>query len=730
MIAPNRKGDLQAVRHRHAAQLYFDIAAATEATSVADLKNILEATREPLLNTMLRENPVVVEDHSVRVLVTEDHMRMYNAAYPFFGKLCGATEKEIQDGMRVERADTIKNFGKTEPYRRSFFAVTAAQITSQMEAWEIASEERKTDLRVTASAKYKAGGFWNFIAELNQFSKTVFNDQLIEPKNRLAEFPDFYLVTVEVEWAVQLMEIAAGESVSEKERSAIQQRMLEDFKTFKTGKELTAIANARDNYFNAETFSQRTHQRLAILSSLKRSTPQPDSLQNYLFQIPDQSANEERVETGEANPTVLTSWHIDSFSKWMTMIAWLADQPLPNTTELEANLAHVKKLYQQDKDSRYFLNTFPLFVDEALSAWMTIPQTKRTEIKNESKALFSKHKNLANAAYPLSKLSIATRKKRLKLGLDAVESKLVQMQIENMQFQMMMQSNAIVLNALSEAGAITAAGPDADIFGGGGSGLMIDGDIHQYPVPQSFMVGQYASMASMSSQFKTLMESEIKKANQQLEYLESIRPIVAGGALDGIVASAVPPLLESSNPIENAANEKMKAKPQLAADPDRAPPMNESKQLEPARKDAFDAQAQAANRAEAKVVQTIPKSAQQSEATLALPLGYKTWKQNKLTHPDGIEFIDSQNETPSRVLEFEVTALENASSTKLPKWGADVATKLEYALSIAAIDVIEDGLFDDGVLTGEGMTEHGEFKFKIRFKDGERQIQVLLVPLE
>lgn len=696
LVDKSRPSQLQLLRHRHGALLYFDKASALGDINYASLKSSLAA--DPLVATMFEEDPVILEDHQSRVLVTEDHIRIYKKAYSFFGEICGATEAEIDAGKKNERADTIKNFGNAESENRTFFATTAAQITAQMEAWKIASDELKQHYQKIARENYKDRGFWSFVADLNEMEKLAFNQVMIQPSERVAEFPTFFLVNTEVEWACQLVEVASGKSVSSEERIKLQKEMKADFEKFADGTELNALDRERKRFLDASSPALRSDYRLAHLKMMLRPTAAKGELGNFLTRI-----NRPRpiVEDRE-NGVILTQWHLDSLAKWMQMVAWLGGARAPTQQEVEEQQKQFVERFKSSPIVRPFFESYPLFVDDALAAWIKIPADKRMEIRKETRELYVKH-GLANASYPLSKISLAERKKRVDGGLEAFGKKLVDMQIQAMQQQLIFQAQAGVLNTMSETGAIMAAGPDAQIWGGGGANLMIDGNIHQYPVEPIFIAGQYGALASMAESSRVLLESEVKKANQRFAYFKSIRDVVASGGLAGFDESVLPPLPENDDDSLNDDSLTTKTDNSNGAT---------TKGMTKSGDDTA----------------TTPNVSLQDVKTAELSkIPYQAWAQNKLQHPDGVEFIEPGTSLPRRMLEFPVSSLEKASSGEIAEWGKSVDEKLIHALSIASVDVMDSAL-KGSLLSGEGITEHGDCSFLAEFVNNQSAVRILIVP--
>jgi hypothetical protein len=106
---------------------------------------------------------------------------------------------------------------------------------------------------------------------------------------------------------------------------------------------------------------------------------------------------------------------------------------------------------------------------------------------------------------------------------------------------------------------------------------------------------------------------------------------------------------------------------------------------------------------------------------------YKTWTQNQLTHPDGVEFIEPGKESPRRVFKFSTGSLEKSSSKKFADWGETTEDKLMQALSVAAVDLVET-TFAGGVLSGEAMTEHGDCTFSAEFRNDQTEVFILIKP--
>ena len=484
LVDATRESQLQMIRHRYGASLYFDLAHRIEANQVAKVQKHLETAGDPLLATMLKENPVVLEDHSVRVLVTEDHIKTYTDAYAFFGEICGASKAEVEAGARAERADTITNFGKTAPEQRSHFAKTAAEITAQREGWKIASKELRDQYRTTAKAKYKEAGFWSFVADLNGMQRLAYHQKMIQPDQRIVDLEKFFLVKTEIDWACQLVEVVSGRPVPKKDRLILTEAMKSDFRKFANGNELNQIASNREGYLNADLPALRSDYRLSTMQKMHRAKAEDGQLGNFLTILERPRPIAEDSQTGR----LLTEWHLDSASKWARMVAWLADAPAPSAAEIKEHQNHIVKLFEEKTRDRFFLHNLPLFVDDALQAWSNATDDERAKIREKAKKLYAKH-GLATAAWPLSDLALAEQKRRVSASLKAFGDKLVQMQIQQLQMQMMFQAHATIMNSISEAGAIASADPGADIWGGGGSGLMINGEMHQYPRSPNFRGG-------------------------------------------------------------------------------------------------------------------------------------------------------------------------------------------------------------------------------------------------
>jgi hypothetical protein len=522
------KGERHAKRNLTFSRLYFNAARTLRKTDYRSVVDGLDATTDLLLLTMLKENPILCEDHQVQVTVTENHIRNYENAYSFFGMICGATEDEIKAGVVAERKDTLTNFENAKGETRLFFQRTDAEITTQREAWDNASDQQKADVREKAKTAYKDGGFWALMPILNEFATVVNHSRLIAPDERIAEVPNLFFVNAELKWAIEIVETAIGSELDTKGREEIKAQILTDFKSNPASTHLAAIQTQRDRFFAATSPAIRSDYRLAHLRHFYSATPIAEAPLNFLHE----SNEHPLVATApESQELLLIDWHLESLDRWMNMIAWLAEIPAPTPAQRELQREQMVTKYRESENCRRFFHNYPKFVDDALAGWDGLSPKQRKALRTETKKLYANTKSLADCARPLSQLSIATRQTRLKQSLDYFESELIKMQIQQMAFTMQAQANATVLNALSESSAIMGAGMDSEVIYGGPGSLTIDGNTHIYPVPQANFIGQYASMASMSGVFQAMFKKQIATVENEFKYLKSIQDIVDAGGI-------------------------------------------------------------------------------------------------------------------------------------------------------------------------------------------------------
>ena len=97
---------------------------------------------------------------------------------------------------------------------------------------------------------------------------------------------------------------------------------------------------------------------------------------------------------------------------------------------------------------------------------------------------------------------------------------------------------------------------------------------------------------------------------------------------------------------------------------------------------------------------------------------YASWPTQPLSHPDGLRYEDPAANAWVDV--FKVGALEKAAGDRsLSTYGDGARARIEFALSIIAIDLYGEETFADGVFAGVGASSEGEIEFSARLTGDE-----------
>ena len=524
------RGDanLEIERDRFWSRFYFFAANHMGLKSSSELQEALESNPLPPVGLLLKDNPVLAEDHDQHALVSERHIQRLTESYDFFAEICGATEEEVAAGKKTERAETLQNFYKSEQADKTFFDTAPGRISAQKEAWAQASEERKEAIRVQARPAYKEQGFWALMSILDAFVTEEAHANLIEPSERVVDGERYFLTHGEIRWALDLAVLVHGKELTEEQKSAVSAAMVRDFSQDPEAynEKLSAIRDGRQQFLDAWGIVIRSDYRNSYGEQLHRAQD-PGDVPNLLASF---DALPGPVAIGKHPSHVWTPWHGRAVGNFSKLVAWLAEAPMPTEAEQQKLASGALERFRTNPSSQQFLDSYPMYLDEALVGWLLLKPEERQAVRKESKALFDEHGDLARAAAPLARVALAHRQVRVKRSLDAFGSELVNMQIQQMAFSAQLQAHKQVMNTMSETTALMGTTLDDDITYGPGS-LTINGEMHQYPYPEAHFLADYAGLAGLSGAFALMMEEQVNLAKQEAAYLETQMNWVLTGAL-------------------------------------------------------------------------------------------------------------------------------------------------------------------------------------------------------